>query len=70
MKSLVIMASIILALILSIINSVNLSVSAAANENHCFTCHTNPQKLIQITREIAEANKDKLAKSLKTEGEG
>jgi hypothetical protein len=70
MKSLVLMAGIILALFFSIIVSANLSVSAAASENHCFTCHTNPRKLIQITREIAKANKGKPAKSSKTEGEG
>jgi hypothetical protein len=70
MKSLVLMAGIILALFFSIIVSANLSVSAAASENHCFTCHTNPRKLIQITREIAKANKGKSAKSSKTEGEG
>jgi hypothetical protein len=70
MKSLMLMAGIVFALLFSIMISANLSVSAAASENHCFTCHTNPRKLIQITREIAKANKGKLAKSSKTEGEG
>ncbi len=32
---------------------------SAEKENYCFTCHTNARKLIQITREIAEANKGK-----------
>jgi hypothetical protein len=64
------MTGIVFALLFSIIVSANLSVSAAAAENHCFTCHTNPRKLIQITREIAKANKGKPAKSSKTEGEG
>jgi hypothetical protein len=70
MKSWILMVGIVFALLFSIIVSANLSVSAAASENHCFTCHTNPSKLIQITREIAEANKGKPAKSSKTEGEG
>jgi hypothetical protein len=47
-----------------------MSLSVGASENHCFTCHTNPRKLIQITREIAKANKGKPAKSSKIEGEG
>ena len=70
MKSLMLKAGIVFALLFLIIVSANWSVSASASENHCFTCHTNPQKLIQITREIAEANKGKPAKSSKTEGEG
>ena len=70
MKSLMLTVGIVLALLLSIIAAANLSVFAAASENHCFTCHTNPRKLIQITREIAKANKGKPAKSSKTEGEG
>jgi hypothetical protein len=48
----------------------NMSLSAGASENHCFTCHTNPRKLIQITREIAEANKGRPAKSSEIAGEG
>ena len=70
MKSLMLMAGIVFAFLFSIVVSANLPVSAAAGENHCFTCHTNPRKLIQITREIAKANKGKPAKSSKTEGEG
>jgi hypothetical protein len=70
MKSLMLTAGIFFALLFSIIVSENLSLSAATSENHCFTCHTNPRKLIQITREIATANKGKPAKSSKTEGEG
>ncbi|MGD2036909.1 MAG: hypothetical protein PVH28_03435 [Desulfobacterales bacterium] len=70
MKSLMLVAGIVFALLFSIVVSRNLSVSAAASENHCFTCHTNPRKLIQITREIAKANKGKPEKSSKTEGEG
>jgi hypothetical protein len=23
------------------------------SENYCFTCHTNPRKLIEITRELS-----------------
>ena len=42
---------------------------SAQKENHCFTCHTSARKLIKITREIAEANKDK-PKAAKSEGEG
>ncbi|MBK5100378.1 MAG: hypothetical protein JJE15_05210 [Desulfobacteraceae bacterium] len=29
---------------------------SAENENNCVACHTNPRKLIQITREIAKRN--------------
>lgn len=43
---------------------------ATTGENHCFTCHTNPRKLIQITREIAAARKGEPAKSEAIEGEG
>jgi len=43
---------------------------SAEEENHCFTCHTNARKLIKITREIQEANKDKPGGSAETEGEG
>ena len=39
-------------------------------ENYCFTCHTSARKLIQITREIAEANKGKPGASTETEGGG
>ena len=40
------------------------------NENHCFTCHTNPRQLIKITREIARADQAKPGASIETEGEG
>jgi hypothetical protein len=43
---------------------------SAEQENHCFTCHTNAGKLIKITREIAQADKDKPGGSAETEGEG
>lgn len=43
---------------------------SAQQENHCFTCHTNAQKLIKITREIAKNNKGKPGASTETEGEG
>ncbi len=43
---------------------------SAEKENHCFTCHTNARKLIQITREIVKANKGKPGGSAETEGEG
>jgi nitrate/TMAO reductase-like tetraheme cytochrome c subunit len=42
----------------------------AEKENHCFTCHTNAKKLIQITREITKADKGKPGASAETEGEG
>lgn len=45
-------------------------ILSAQQENHCFSCHTNPRKLIQITREIARANQDKPGASIQTEGEG
>ncbi|MEA3428143.1 MAG: hypothetical protein U9Q84_02750 [Thermodesulfobacteriota bacterium] len=40
---------------------------SAEDENNCFECHTNARKLIQITREIAEAKKGEGAS---TEAEG
>ncbi|MCF8078129.1 MAG: hypothetical protein K9K88_02500 [Desulfobacterales bacterium] len=46
------------------------AVRSAQQENHCFSCHTNPRKLIEITREIARANQDKPGASIQTEGEG
>jgi hypothetical protein len=46
------------------------AVRSAQKENHCFTCHTNPRKLIAITREIAKTNKDKPGGSPETKGEG
>jgi nitrate/TMAO reductase-like tetraheme cytochrome c subunit len=46
------------------------TAQSAEEENHCFTCHTNSQKLIKITREIAAANKGKKAASAESEGEG
>ena len=39
-------------------------------ENHCFTCHTNASKLIQITREIENAKKGQPKAEVKSEGEG
>jgi hypothetical protein len=42
----------------------------AQQENHCFTCHTNPRKLIEITREIARADQSTPGASVETEGEG
>jgi len=43
---------------------------AAENENHCFTCHTNPRRLIEITREISKRNVNKPGASKETKGEG
>ncbi len=43
---------------------------SAEKENYCFTCHTSARKLIQITREIAEANKGKPGASTEAEGGG
>ena len=43
---------------------------SAEDENHCFTCHTSAKKLIQITREIAEANKGKAGASTEAAGGG
>lgn len=47
-----------------------LPVFAAQQENYCFTCHTNPRKLIEITREIARTNPKKPGTSSETKGEG
>ena len=46
------------------------TAQSAEKENHCFTCHTSARKLIQITREIAKADKGKPVGSTETEGEG
>ncbi len=43
---------------------------AKKGENHCFTCHTSARTLIQITREIAKAQKGKPITSTETKGEG
>jgi nitrate/TMAO reductase-like tetraheme cytochrome c subunit len=43
---------------------------SAEKENYCFSCHTNAQKLIKITREITKLNKGKPGGSTETEGEG
>jgi hypothetical protein len=48
----------------------NRAAISAQEENHCFTCHTNPRKLIKITREIAESEKSKPKASAETAGEG
>ena len=45
-------------------------VQATESENHCFTCHTNPRKLIQITRELSKLDKNKPGASKETKGEG
>jgi len=45
-------------------------VRSAEDENHCFTCHTNPRKLIEITRKIAKLNTKKPGASKETKGEG
>jgi hypothetical protein len=45
-------------------------VWSAEDENHCFTCHTNPRKLIEITREISKLNSKKPGASKETKGEG
>ncbi len=46
------------------------AVQSAENENHCFTCHTNPRKLIEITREISRLDTQKPGASKETKGEG
>jgi nitrate/TMAO reductase-like tetraheme cytochrome c subunit len=46
------------------------TVHSDQTENHCFSCHTNPRKLIKITREIAHTNHNKPGASIKTKGEG
>ena len=63
-------AFIILALVVSLYFLDDSCSLAATGENHCFTCHTNPRKLIQITREIAKARKGEPVKSAAIEGEG
>ena len=70
MKSLKCAAFSILALVVSLYFLGDLWSQTTAGENHCFTCHTNPRKLIQITREIAQARKGEPGKSAAIEGEG
>ncbi|MCG6918429.1 MAG: hypothetical protein LJE89_12910 [Deltaproteobacteria bacterium] len=60
----------ILALVVSLCFMGDSWSQATTGENHCFTCHTNPRKLIQITREIAQARKGEPGKSAAIEGEG
>jgi hypothetical protein len=60
----------ILALVVSLYFLSDSWSQATTGENHCFTCHTNPRKLIQITREIAKARKGEPVKSAAIEGEG
>ena len=43
---------------------------SAEQENHCFTCHTNARKLIQITREIAKSREGEPKATVESEGEG
>lgn len=70
MKPLRCAALCILALIVSLCFLDDSWSQATTGENHCFTCHTNPRKLIQITREIAQARKGEPGKSAAIEGEG
>jgi hypothetical protein len=60
----------VLALVVSLYFLGDSWSQATTGENHCFTCHTNPRKLIQVTREIAQARKGETAKSAAIEGEG
>lgn len=46
------------------------AIRSGQNENHCFTCHTNPRKLIEITREISRRDTQKPGASKETKGEG
>lgn len=43
---------------------------SAEQENHCFTCHTNARKLIQITREIEKSKEGEPKATVESEGEG
>lgn len=70
MKPLRIAAFSVLALVVSLYFLGDSWSQATTSENHCFTCHTNPRKLIQITREIAQSRKGEPAKSAAIEGEG
>jgi hypothetical protein len=70
MKPLRCIAFTILTLIVSLYFPGDSRSQGTTSENHCFTCHTNPRKLIQITREIAKARKGEPVKSAAIEGEG
>ncbi len=43
---------------------------SSGTENYCFTCHTNAQKLIKLTRMISGSDKAKPGASAQTAGEG
>lgn len=47
-----------------------LAAWSAETENHCFSCHTNPRKLSEITRKIAKVDQHKPGGSIETTGEG
>jgi hypothetical protein len=48
----------------------SLKAQSSGNENYCFTCHTNAQKLIKLTRMISRSDKAKPGGSAQTAGEG
>lgn len=70
MKAMNLTAGVALALFVLLCFAGVFSAPAEAQENHCFTCHTNARELIKITREISELNKDKPGASAETSGEG
>jgi len=59
----------LLAVCLFLLSSGTVTQSAE-QENHCFTCHTNARKLIQITREIAKSKEGEPEATVESEGEG
>ncbi len=59
----------VIIIYLSVIGLIQIANTAHA-EDYCFTCHTNPRKLIEITRELAKSNLNKLGASVETRGEG
>ena len=65
------LASVVLLLVVTaFLMQYDRQAQSADQENHCFTCHTNPRKLIEITRQIAKSQKAEPSASAETEGEG
>ncbi|MCG6894136.1 MAG: hypothetical protein LJE65_11055 [Desulfobacteraceae bacterium] len=71
MKAVTLTTAVGLTFALGLVGGFNRPVAQTSpQENHCFTCHTNPRKLIEITRDIARARPDKPGASTETQGEG
>lgn len=71
MKAVTLTTAVGLTLAIALVGGLDNPVARSSpQENHCFTCHTNPRKLIEITRDIARTRPDKPGASAETQGEG